>query len=264
MYSSLKEKSEPGYRLLPDQDSSSRRFLTRFLCALAIAVLCLTELHAQTKLGAQYDNAGCGQAFAVDKDGVTVVTYPDLGTQYNPVTIAQTALGCYHNYKRSGSEQARRKYLEQIHWLRENYLRVSDDMAAYAYQFAWAGYGLASGWHSGLAQGQAISALIRYYYDTGDKSVLPLINELKNFLFLPQEKGGVLRTTPEGGIWFEEYPSDPPSFVWNGNVSTILKPIWHPLTTNAQAIGLSSATISPGKRSASSTFRQPRTLARTE
>jgi hypothetical protein len=137
-------------------------------------------------------------------------------------------------------------------------------MAAYAYQFAWAGYGLASGWHSGLAQGQAISALIRYYYDTGDKSVLPLINELKNFLFLPQEKGGVLRTTPEGGIWFEEYPSDPPSFVWNGNVSTILKPIWHPLTTNAQAIGLSSATISPGKRSASSTFRQPRTLARTE
>ena len=37
-------------------------------------------------------------------------------------------------------------------------------------------------WYSALAQSEAISVLIRYYVLTKDKSVLPLIVKLKNFM----------------------------------------------------------------------------------
>ncbi len=171
-------------------------------------------------LTSQYDNAGCG-GYPFDKDGVVVVPYDQLGTQYNPVTISQTALGCYHNYKKTGSARYRRIYLDQIQWLMKNYVAIGNDMVAYEYHFAWDGYGLKAGWRSALAQGQAISALIRYYYDTGDAATPPLIRKLKNYLLLPRDQGGVMLHSKEGGIWFEEYPSDPPSFVWNGNVSTV-------------------------------------------
>ncbi|WFU18919.1 D-glucuronyl C5-epimerase family protein [Bradyrhizobium sp. CB3481] len=193
---------------------------TSILASLLASCLAVSSALAQANLVTQYDLGGCG-GYPLDTEGVVQVPYDQFGKQYNPVTISQTALGCYHTYKRTGSVEARKTYLDQIRWITSHHVPAGQDMVAYEYQFPWDGYGLKSGWRSGLAQGQAISALIRYHYDTADASVLPLIKKLKNFMFLPRDKGGVLAKSPEGGIWFEEYPSDPPSFVWNGNVSTV-------------------------------------------
>lgn len=71
-----------------------------------------------------------------------------------------------------------------------------------------------------MAQGQAISALIRYFYETKDASVLPLIKRLKNYMLLPIEKGGVSAKSPEGLLWIEEFPTQPVSFVLNGFISS--------------------------------------------
>jgi hypothetical protein len=171
------------------------------------------------KIVSQYDNGGCGPGYPFDADGVVQVDYPaPIGRQYNPVTISQFALGCYHNYKRTGSEVTRKIYLDQIRWLMRSWVDAGPGLAAYEYKFAWS-YGLAAGWRSGLAQAQAISALIRYQDDTGDPEAIPLMRRLYAYMMLPRSSGGLVATSREGGPWIEEFPSDPPSFVWNGFVS---------------------------------------------
>jgi hypothetical protein len=55
-----------------------------------------------------------------------------------------------------------------------------------------------------------------------DDSVIHLIRSLKNFMMLPREKGGTLQTTPEGGVWIEEFPSDPPSLALGGDIDGLL------------------------------------------
>src|SRR5262245_4917054 len=156
------------------------------------------------RLVPQYDEAGCSWP-TFDSAGAAVVDYPEQGLQYNPITIAQVALGCYHQFKRHGKFEYEKIYLDQIKWLRTSYVSTSDDFAYYEYHFPWGKEGthvfLIPPWRSGLAQGQAISALTRYHYDTGDASVLPLIRKLKNLMMLPVEKGGTLATTTEAGIW---------------------------------------------------------------
>jgi hypothetical protein len=155
----------------------------------------------------------------VDENGVVMVDYGgEIGRQYNPVTIAQRAIGCYHSVLRYGNANERRRFFDQINWLKHNAIQIGDNGAAYEYNFPW-NYGLKPGWRSGLAQGQAVSALIRYYYETGDDSVLPLINQLKKYMLLPTVQGGVVDSSPEGGMWIEEFPSNPPSFVLNGFIS---------------------------------------------
>jgi len=136
------------------------------------------------------------------------------------VTIAQAALSCFHGQQRSGNPTERKSYINQINWLKNNYVRLGAGLAAYEYHFPWS-YGLEPGWRSGLAQGQAISALIRYYYDTGDTSVLKLIRALERLMMLPESRGGLRVTTRDGGIWIEEYPSNPPSLVLNGFISAV-------------------------------------------
>src|SRR5439155_26387004 len=67
----------------------------------------------------------------------------------------------------------------------------------------------------------AISALIRYYRDTGARRVLPLIAKLRSYMLKPVAEGGLAVLSPEGKLWIEEFPSDPPSFVLNGFISAV-------------------------------------------
>ena len=170
------------------------------------------------RLAGQYDKAGCDWP-NMDAEGAAIVLYPDpLGRQYNPVTIAQVALGCYHSWLRFRRPDFRRRYLDQIKWLTTKFVSLGPDFAAYEYHFPWS-YGLKPGWRSALAQAQAISALIRYHYDTHDNSVLPLIRRLKNLMMLPVDRGGAAAISPEGGLWLEEFTTTPPSYVLNGFIS---------------------------------------------
>ena len=79
--------------------------MTLRLLMVAGLLACIGPTRVQAdsppRLVSQYDLGGCG-GFALDANGVVQVTYaPSAGVpglQYNPVTIAQTALGCYHQY----------------------------------------------------------------------------------------------------------------------------------------------------------------------
>ncbi|MBE7555390.1 MAG: hypothetical protein HS126_30435 [Anaerolineales bacterium] len=174
----------------------------------------------QHALVTQYETAGCNTLGLFDSEGAVMVDYGgELGLQYNPVTISQYALGCYHQHLQ-GCSECRTVFLNQIKYLRTKYKTISEDMVGYPFDFAWS-YGLEPGWYSGMAQGQAISALIRYYYLTDDKTILPLVKKTKNFMVLPTSQGGPLTHTPEGHVWIEEFPSAKPSLVLNGFISAV-------------------------------------------
>jgi len=175
----------------------------------------------------QYDRSTCPVNALFDKQGTALVDYGSpLGRRHNPVTVSQYAIACERSFHLHGKHLHGRQpfwkiFTAQIRYRENHAIADGRDMAYYEYDFPWAGYGLAPGWRSGLAQGLAISALIRYYRDTGDGRVLALISKLKAYMLMSEAEGGVTVTSPEGKLWIEEFPSDPPSFVLNGFISAV-------------------------------------------
>ena len=67
----------------------------------------------------------------------------------------------------------------------------------------------------------AIRAMIMYYRESGDELILPVIRRIKNGMMLPISEGETVAISPEGGIWIEEFPSDPPSLVLGSFIGSI-------------------------------------------
>ncbi|XP_044002373.1 D-glucuronyl C5-epimerase B isoform X2 [Aphidius gifuensis] len=81
---------------------------------------------------------------------------------------------------------------------------------------------LEPGWYSGMGQGHALSVLSRAYYHSGDDNYLiAAINGLKPFKTL-SENGGVLAKFLDKFIWYEEYPTQPASFILNGFIYALI------------------------------------------
>ncbi|HMR46341.1 MAG TPA: D-glucuronyl C5-epimerase family protein [Bacteroidia bacterium] len=142
------------------------------------------------------------KSFRFDSAGIVLAN-----NNYNPVSISQFAIACYDQYQASNDKKYKTHFLNQVKYLtdKNNFHDKGDDGIAYPYLFKF--HDLNPPWYSGLAQAEVISVLIRYYILTKDKKVIPLIKKIRNFLFLPLNKGGLLNTTAEGNIWIEEYPN---------------------------------------------------------
>ncbi len=130
-----------------------------------------------------------------------------LKNNYHPVNASHYALYCYDEYLHGKNERFKKAFLAQISFFRDStkYKEVDGNKVGFPYLMAF--HDLKAPWFSSLAQGEAISVLIRYYALTKDASILPLIVKVKNFMVTPMEKGGCLGITPEGYEWFEEYPN---------------------------------------------------------
>ncbi|XP_076472652.1 D-glucuronyl C5-epimerase-like [Babylonia areolata] len=81
---------------------------------------------------------------------------------------------------------------------------------------------LPPGWYSAMAQGQAMSLLVRAYLVTSDPRYLTsAVNAMKLFE-ISSEQGGVLAKFLDKYDWYEEYPTTPSSFVLNGFIYALL------------------------------------------
>lgn len=73
-----------------------------------------------------------------------------------------------------------------------------------------------------MGQGHAISVLSRAYYHSGeDKYLNAAIRGLKPFK-VPSSKGGITASFLGKYIWYEEYPTTPPSFILNGFIYSLI------------------------------------------
>lgn len=135
------------------------------------------------------------------------------------VSTAQWALGAWERYVKGEGEV----------WLRAA-LGAGDHLVAEQEQGdgplagAWTQrsampntFDLEPPWVSSIAQGEAASLLARLHQETGEERYAEAARRALLPFWVPSGRGGVLAEL-EGGPFYEEYPTSPPSFVLNGGI----------------------------------------------
>jgi hypothetical protein len=148
-----------------------------------------------------------------------------IGPQLNPITIAQSAMRDYaeiqqHNYT---NETKILELIIKADW----FLGHSRDIGNYSileYNFDFPPTQMKAPWVSGMAQAQAMQALIKAHNITNDNRYLNLTDRLLNSFFVEVKDGGVTYKDNDGW-WYEEYPNPNTSLerrVLNGMGFTLL------------------------------------------
>jgi D-glucuronyl C5-epimerase C-terminus len=105
---------------------------------------------------------------------------------YHPILIAQFALHRFDLWYATRNAAARRDFLAQATWLRD---RQDDGITGlYRFDFPWKKYGAPAGWCSAMAQGEAISVLLRAhsldassgYADAAERASQPFFVDIKD------------------------------------------------------------------------------------
>ncbi|XP_032371845.1 D-glucuronyl C5-epimerase B isoform X1 [Etheostoma spectabile] len=81
---------------------------------------------------------------------------------------------------------------------------------------------LEPGWYSAMAQGQAMSTLVRAYLLTKDQAYLDAALKATGPYKVPSAQHGVKAVFMNKFDWYEEYPTTPSSFVLNGFIYSLL------------------------------------------
>jgi len=153
-----------------------------------------------------------------DAAGVPMLDYHgQIGLQYNPIAIAQWGLGNYNLWQRNRAEDRRNKVLTAANWLCSHLEQNSNAVWVWNHYFNWEYRSLLKApWHSGLAQGQGISLLVRAHKLTGDARYGEAAGRAFQSFFHSTNEGGVLFTDERGDVWLEEYIVSPPTHILNG------------------------------------------------
>ena len=133
---------------------------------------------------------------------------------YHPIRIAQFALHRFGVWRSTQDPGARADFLAQANWLRDHQQREGTP-GLYRFDFPWDKYGAPSGWSSAMAQGEAISVLLRAhdvepaagYADAATNASQPFGAEI--------DRGGVVWQSG-GEIFFEEIANEHAPHVLNG------------------------------------------------
>ena len=80
---------------------------------------------------------------------------------YHAIRIAQYALQQYGEWHATGQDTARQQFLLHAQWLRDNQQSSHGIEGTYVFDFPWPKYGAMETWRSAMAQGEAVSVLLR-------------------------------------------------------------------------------------------------------
>jgi len=78
------------------------------------------------------------------------------------------------------------------------------------------------GWFGAMCQGQAISVLVRAFISTRDERYLTAAEDAVALFNISSRDGGVKAVFMDRYVWYEEYPTSPPSFILNGFMYSLL------------------------------------------
>lgn len=154
----------------------------------------------------------------LDSNGVPMLDYRGTkGLQYNPIAIAQYCLGNHTLWLDNQSDERLERVESSATWLIDNLKPNQQDVPVWVHNFDWEYVErLVAPWHSGLAQGQGISALLRAHQATGNRKYLDAAKTAFEAFQSDVAHGGVIYTDPEGNPWIEEYIVSTPTHILNG------------------------------------------------
>lgn len=158
------------------------------------------------------DNLEENHLAAVDNEGVVLVN-----NRYHITEIARVALFAINNYKKTGKEEAKQIFLNQMKWIENNFYETENYGFWYFDQDSPLYY-LNPGWPSALSQGWLMNACLEAFHLTGEKRYALLVEKALKAFMVPVENGGFMRNWDEGELWFEEYSTERPSRVLNGAI----------------------------------------------
>ena len=153
-----------------------------------------------------------------DDAGIPMLDYHGkVGKQYNPIAIAQYALGCFNVYKRTNEKKYLDMFVKQVDWLVDNLVPNEKGINVWNHNFDWEYRDLLRApWYSALAQGAGLSALVRAYVLLKDEKYLEAAKKAFESFKYELVDGGVTYTDSDGYIWFEETIVYPPTHILNG------------------------------------------------
>jgi hypothetical protein len=153
-----------------------------------------------------------------DAKGIPMLDYHGaIGRQYNPIAVAQWGLGNYNLLRRTGHPSRREKVVRCADWLLMTLDQNSSGVWVWSHHFDWEYRDrLRAPWYSGLAQGQAISLLLRAHLETGNANYLGAARDAFKAFERAVDDGGVAFTDAKGDWWIEEYIVRPPTHILNG------------------------------------------------
>lgn len=171
----------------------------------------------------------------IDEQGIVQNKY-ESGWEYNPVSIAQQALGYYNDYYKDNELWARKKFLEITEWFLQN--QAEDGAYPYPFPFKFKpSTELPEGFVSAMAQGQILSVMARAYGITQDIRYLECGKKTLDFMITSGDddifKGCSRRLedfcdlSSELSAYsdyevYEEYVFDPSTYVLNGDLFALL------------------------------------------
>jgi hypothetical protein len=149
-----------------------------------------------------------------DKNGLPMVAYDGV-LRYNPQVIAAEALGYFSDWVSSGSDESWAVFLRDCDWLVAN--QAANGL--WLYQFPYNGQPVP--WWSAMAQGQALSALVRAYQRTDDPRYRTAATTALQTFTRTQSDGGV-SVVDAGHTWYGQYMPPMSPYVLNGFMFSLI------------------------------------------
>jgi glycosyltransferase involved in cell wall biosynthesis len=137
---------------------------------------------------------------------------------YHPTRIAQYALTHWNAYLTDGESEHREAFMAQAYWLLAHELPLAGDAGGWPVVFASHAYYATSPWLSALAQGNAISVLLRAYQLTGEDTFLQSARRAVHTFELDILDGGVGTFFGDDGVFFEEIAVYPVAHILSGYI----------------------------------------------
>lgn len=179
-----------------------------------------------------YDNpcnapAPAGYAFTKEGRPHVIKTPYSPNTHYNPTSLSNFIRVALRSGNLTDEQRTCFAILGAEHLIAGSTTRTYDDVLSrwfpYAFEFS-ANPGIAPlqpGWISGLGQVGAMSALLEVYRLTGNQQWRTYAAQAFESHFVPLSAGG-FTNRDNGFLWFEEYPTDPPTVVNNGHFENVI------------------------------------------
>lgn len=155
-----------------------------------------------------------------DPSGVPMNKSDNGKIYYYPITIAQYCFILHAKWIENNDDNILKQLLICIKNL-DNLKTINNNTCVWYHHQIQENYKIPPPWASAMAQGEIISLYLRMYQILKDESFLNTAIQAYNYLKIDFKNGGVRRIDDNGDLWFEEYPSDPPSYVLNGFIYTI-------------------------------------------
>lgn len=159
----------------------------------------------------------------LDPEGIPAQRSWAFGKAYNPAYVAWCGLMSLERALRGKDPAGLTAFLKQVKWIVAHGVPRDDGSIVWPYTLDWREGAclLKAPWICAMAQGLAISALVRGYRITRQEHLLDLCRAATTVFEKNVEEGGV-RTLEGGHALYEEYPAYPLPRVLDGFLFSLL------------------------------------------